>query len=77
MPRTRTAIVVGGGIAGPVAALALRRAGIEAAVHESHTTTADGIGGALSVAPNGRAALGLLGLDRVGVPMNAIVLQNH
>ncbi|PJM95401.1 FAD-dependent oxidoreductase [Streptomyces sp. CB01373] len=77
MTRTRTAIVVGGGIAGPVAALALHRAGIEAAVYESHSATADGIGGALSVAPNGRAALGLVGLDRVGVPMNAIVLQNH
>jgi 2-polyprenyl-6-methoxyphenol hydroxylase-like FAD-dependent oxidoreductase len=77
MTRTRTAIVVGGGIAGPVAALALRRAGIEATVHESHATTADGIGGGLGIAPNGRAALGLVGLDRVGAPMNAIVLQNH
>lgn len=77
MTRTRTAIVVGGGIAGPVAALALRRAGIEATVHESHATTADGVGGALGVAPNGRAALNLVGLDRVGAPMNAIVLQNH
>ncbi|WP_225100001.1 NAD(P)/FAD-dependent oxidoreductase [Streptomyces sp. CoH27] len=77
MNRIRTAIVIGGGIAGPVAALALRRAGIEAAVHESHATTADGIGGALSVAPNGRAALGLVGVDRIGAPMNAIVLQNH
>ncbi|MEV4557420.1 NAD(P)/FAD-dependent oxidoreductase [Kitasatospora sp. NPDC049285] len=73
----RTAIVVGGGIAGPVAALALRRAGIEATVYESHRDTADGVGGALSVAPNGRAALGLVGLDRVGEAMNAIVLQNH
>jgi 2-polyprenyl-6-methoxyphenol hydroxylase-like FAD-dependent oxidoreductase len=77
MSRTRTAIVVGGGIAGPVAALALRRAGIEATVHESHTGTADGVGGGLGVAPNGRAALGLVGLDRIGAPMNAIVLQNH
>ncbi|WP_369386744.1 FAD-dependent oxidoreductase [Streptomyces sp. CG1] len=77
MTRTRTAIVVGGGIAGPVTALALRRAGIEATVHESYATTADGVGGGLGVAPNGRAALGLVGLDRVGAPMNAIVLQNH
>ncbi|MFB7509435.1 FAD-dependent oxidoreductase [Streptomyces broussonetiae] len=77
MTHTRTAIVVGGGIAGPVAALALRRAGIEATVHEAYTTTADGVGGALGIAPNGRAALGLVGLDRIGTPMNAIVLQNH
>ncbi|MFG2822685.1 FAD-dependent oxidoreductase [Kitasatospora sp. NPDC048365] len=77
MTETRTAIVVGGGIAGPVAALALRRAGIEATVYESHADTADGVGAALSVAPNGRAALDLVGLGRVGEPMNAIVLQNH
>ncbi|MGW4518980.1 FAD-dependent oxidoreductase [Streptomyces sp. NPDC004393] len=77
MLRTRTAIVVGGGIAGPVAALALRRAGIAATVHESHATTADGVGGALGIAPNGRAALGLIGLGQIGAPMNAIVLQNH
>ena len=74
---TRTAIVMGGGIAGPVAALALRRAGIDATVHESHPGTADGVGGALSIAPNGRAALGLVGLTDIGEPMNAIVLQNH
>lgn len=75
--RTRTAIVIGAGIAGPVTALALRRAGIDATVHESHATTADGVGGGFSIAPNGRAALGLVGLEDTGEPMNAIVLQNH
>jgi len=45
------AIIVGGGIAGPVAALALRKAGIEAAVYEAHGQTADGVGGILSLAP--------------------------
>ena len=30
------AIVVGGGVAGPVVAMALQRVGIEATVHEAH-----------------------------------------
>lgn len=57
MTRVRTALVVGGGIAGPVTALALHRAGIAATVHEAYPSTADGIGGTLALAPNGVAAL--------------------
>ncbi|MFG2104864.1 FAD-dependent oxidoreductase [Micromonospora echinaurantiaca] len=57
MTRVRTALVIGGGIAGPVTALALRRAGIAATVHEAYPSTADGIGGTLALAPNGVAAL--------------------
>ena len=57
MDRARTAIVVGGGIAGPVTAIALRKAGIEATVYEAYEGTAEGIGGALTLAPNGIAAL--------------------
>ena len=34
------ALVVGGGIAGPVAALALRKAGIDATVYEAYDTAA-------------------------------------
>ncbi len=60
MTRIRTAIVVGGGIAGPATALALRKAGIEATVYEAHPSTADGIGGTLALAPNGLAALRVL-----------------
>lgn len=60
----RTATVIGGGIAGPVAALALRRAGIEAAVYEAYPTTAatttDAVGGTIALAPNGLAALGIV-----------------
>ena len=33
---TRTALVIGGGIAGPVAAMALRKAGIDAVVYEAY-----------------------------------------
>lgn len=35
MTRTRTALVIGGGIAGPVAAMALQKAGIQAGVYEA------------------------------------------
>lgn len=61
MTTVRTAIVIGGGIAGPVTALALRRAGITATVYEAYPTTASGIGGTLALAPNGVAALRTVG----------------
>ncbi|MGA4729691.1 FAD-dependent monooxygenase [Micromonospora taraxaci] len=67
MTTVRTAIVIGGGIAGPVTALALRRAGITATVHEAYPATASeagGIGGTLALAPNGVAALRVVGADQ-------------
>ena len=57
----RSAVVIGGGIAGPVAALALRRAGIEATVHEARSPSAETAGGTLAIAPNGMAALEIVG----------------
>ena len=56
------AIVIGGGIGGPVAAMALRKAGIDASVHERYDRRSDGSGGALSIAPNGVQALEVVGL---------------
>ncbi|MGW4113925.1 FAD-dependent oxidoreductase [Actinosynnema sp. NPDC004786] len=74
------ATVIGGGIGGPVAAMALRKAGIEVSVHERYDRTADGSGGALSIAPNGLQALEVLGLAdavrEVGTPMTAMELQS-
>jgi 2-polyprenyl-6-methoxyphenol hydroxylase-like FAD-dependent oxidoreductase len=61
MSRTRTVTVVGGGIAGPVTALALRMAGIEATVYEAHPSPADGLGVEIALAPNGVAALDIVG----------------
>ncbi|MFC4946148.1 FAD-dependent oxidoreductase [Pseudonocardia sp. GCM10023141] len=52
-----TALVIGGGVAGPVAAMALRRAGIEAAVYEAHPGPADDIGSFLTLQINGIDAL--------------------
>src|SRR5690349_40157 len=79
MTRAQTALVVGGGIAGPVAAIALRRAGIEATAYEAYDRQADGIGGELMLAPNGMAALASAGIaDRVaaaGVPTPRMVME--
>ncbi|MFJ6671599.1 FAD-dependent oxidoreductase [Actinosynnema sp. NPDC091369] len=73
------AIVIGGGIGGPVAAMALRKAGIDASVHERYDRVADGSGGALSIAPNGLQALEVVGLADavrgIGTPMTAMELQ--
>ncbi|MFE0460709.1 FAD-dependent oxidoreductase [Kitasatospora sp. NPDC058965] len=78
--RVRTALVIGGGIAGPATAMALRRAGIAATVFEAYDTRADDRGNALSIAPNGLAALDAIGAGEVvravGVPMESIVLQS-
>lgn len=74
------ALIIGAGIAGPVAALALRKAGIDATVFESHATPAEGIGGALMVAPNGLDALRVVGADEavraIGQPIRRMVLAD-
>ncbi|MFC7755866.1 FAD-dependent oxidoreductase [Tsukamurella soli] len=56
-----TALVVGGGIAGPTTAIALRRAGIAVTVCEAYPGPSDGIGSTLAIAPNGMAALDVIG----------------
>jgi 2-polyprenyl-6-methoxyphenol hydroxylase-like FAD-dependent oxidoreductase len=57
------AIIIGGGIAGPVTALALQRAGITSTVYEAHVGR-DDAGGWLTIAVNGLAALRSLDLHR-------------
>ena len=59
--RSRKAIIIGAGIAGPVTAIFLKRAGIDAQVFEAwpHST---GIGGGLQIAPNGMHVLAEIGL---------------
>lgn len=63
MTAASTAIVIGGGIAGPVAATALQQAGITATVYEAYPAVSDGIGGDLALAANGMRALGIIGVD--------------
>jgi 2-polyprenyl-6-methoxyphenol hydroxylase-like FAD-dependent oxidoreductase len=80
MTTVRTALVAGGGIAGPVVALALRRAGIEATVFEASTSPADGVGGTLAIAPNGVDALRTVGADEavraVGLALTRTVMAD-
>ena len=79
MERARTATVIGGGIAGPVVAIALRKAGIAATVYEAYATRADGVGGALQLAPNGLAALAAIGIgariEAAGIPTPRMVME--
>jgi 2-polyprenyl-6-methoxyphenol hydroxylase-like FAD-dependent oxidoreductase len=53
----RKAVIVGGGVAGPVTAMALQRAGIEGVVYEAYPPTAGEVGSYLTVASNGLDAL--------------------
>ncbi|WP_433337669.1 FAD-dependent monooxygenase [Spirillospora sp. CA-294931] len=80
MTAARTALVIGGGIAGPVTAMALRKAGIEAEVYESYAGPADGVGVTLTIAPNGLAALDAIGagdaVRAIGQPMNRTVMHD-
>jgi len=61
--KVRSALVIGGGIAGPVTATALVKAGIQATVYEAYPAPTEGIGGGLALAPNGLAALSIIGAD--------------
>jgi FAD-dependent urate hydroxylase len=58
------ALIIGGGVAGPVAAMALQRAGIDAVVYEAYTPTTEEVGSYLTVATNGLDALRAIGADR-------------
>ncbi|MER5468246.1 NAD(P)/FAD-dependent oxidoreductase [Streptomyces sp. NPDC002935] len=75
-----TALVIGGGIAGPIAAMALRQAGIEATVHEAYDSTADQVGGGMTIAPNGQNALDAIGagdlVRAIGTPVTAMGLRS-
>ncbi len=80
MGRPKHALVIGGGIAGPTAAMALQRAGIGATVFEAHPGDAGGAGVFLTVAVNGLAALRTIDLHTpvmaAGFPSESIRLQS-
>jgi 2-polyprenyl-6-methoxyphenol hydroxylase-like FAD-dependent oxidoreductase len=61
--RQSKALIIGGGIAGPVAALLLQRAGIEAEIYEARDIPGDYASSWLIMACNGLAVLKTLGLD--------------
>lgn len=59
--RSRKALIVGAGIAGPITAILLKRAGIDAEIFEAWPRST-GIGGGLQIAPNGMHVLAEAGL---------------
>src|SRR5215469_14961584 len=74
----RKALIIGCGIAGPVVALFLQRAGIEAEIYEARAESTDYGGSFLNMACNGLGVLGTLGLDeqvsRQGSPIPRMVI---
>lgn len=78
--RARTAIVIGGGVAGPVAALALQKAGIEARVYETYRPGTGSRGGPLTLAANGLNALRVVGaeaaLAEAGIPTPRMIIHS-
>ena len=74
----RTALVIGCGIAGPVAAMFLTRAGIDPVIYEAQETPSDCAGSFLMVTPNGLSVLRTLGvLDELvphGLPCGGMVM---
>ena len=62
---TIKALIIGGGVAGPVTAMALKQAGIDSTVYEAYDRSADGVGAFLTLAVNGLAALRTLGLSNL------------
>src|SRR5688572_13408773 len=61
------ALIIGGGIAGPTAAMALQRVGIEPTVYEAHPRSSAEVGSYLTVTPNGLAALRAVGAHHAAV----------
>lgn len=61
MTKRPKALIIGGGIAGPVMGIFLKKAGIDAEVFEAWPYST-GIGGGLQIAPNGMHVLAELGL---------------
>jgi FAD-dependent urate hydroxylase len=77
----KNALIVGAGIAGPVLAVAVKRAGFTPRVVEAYPESASADAGSwLTVAVNGLAALRTLGIERgvlgVAFPSREIELQN-
>jgi len=67
-------LVVGGGIAGPVVAMALQRAGIPSTIYEANPATSNGVGSFLTVASNGLDALQAIDAHR---PVAAAGVRTH
>lgn len=71
-----TALVIGGGIAGPVAAMALQRAGVDTQLFEARPAAATELGSWLTLQPNGIDALRAIDAHRlvsdIGIPTTSM-----
>src|SRR5262245_17808126 len=56
-------LIIGAGVGGPVAAMALQRAGLDAVVYEAHEPSTAEVGSYLTVASNGLDALRAIGAE--------------
>src|SRR3989442_2722806 len=76
----RKALIIGCGVAGPVVALFLQRAGIEAEIYEARAESTDYGGSFLNMACNGVGVLKTLGLDdqvsSQGSPIPRMIIWN-
>jgi len=75
-----TALVIGSGVAGPVTAMALRKAGLDVLLFEAHPTGADEVGSWLTLQANGIDALRAVEADQalvgLGFPSTGIRFVN-
>lgn len=80
MTSIRKALIIGGGIAGPAAAMALQKAGVASVVYEAHSKGSEGVGVFLTLASNGIDALRVLGAEApalaAGFPTPGITLRS-
>jgi hypothetical protein len=76
--KNKKALIIGSGIGGPAAAMALQRAGIEAVVYEAYDVPSDYAGLFLNTASDGLDVLRTLGIDVLaradGFPMPRMVM---
>lgn len=61
MAKSKRALIIGAGVAGPVLALFLKKAGVEAKIFEASTGPSE-VGGGLGIAPNGMKVLAAAGV---------------
>ena len=74
------ALIIGAGVAGPVTAMALQRAGFDASVVEAHPRTDADVGSYFTVSPNGLDALAAIDAlpvaQAIGFPHRRSVMRN-
>ena len=80
MSRAKKALIIGGGVAGPVAAMALGRAGMDPVVYEAYPGGADDAGAFLTFSSNGLDALRAIDAHHLllekGFPTPRMEIQN-